>query len=47
VPRLARLDVPGVLHPVMGRGIERKKIFLNDTDRDDFIGRLPAVNSYQ
>jgi putative transposase len=27
----------------MGRGIERKKIFLNDTDRDDFIGRLSAL----
>ncbi len=24
----------------MGRGIERKKIFLNDIDRDDFIDRL-------
>jgi putative transposase len=43
MPRLARLDAPGVLHHVMGRGIERKKIFLNDTDRDDFIGRLSAL----
>jgi len=25
MPRLARLDAPGVLHHVMGRGIERKK----------------------
>jgi len=24
----------------MGRGIERRKIFLNTTDRDDFIARL-------
>ncbi len=30
MPRLARLDAPGVLHHVMGRGIGRKKIFLND-----------------
>ena len=33
------------LHPwdgavVMGRGIERKRIFLNNKDRDDFINRL-------
>jgi len=28
MPRLARLDAPGVLHHVMGRGIEKRKIFL-------------------
>ncbi|MFH1318465.1 MAG: transposase [Candidatus Omnitrophota bacterium] len=38
--RLARLDAPGVLHHVMGRGIERNEIFLNDEDRIDFIKRL-------
>ena len=27
----------------MGRGIERRKIFLSDIDRDDFIGRLLAL----
>ncbi|MCP4628830.1 MAG: hypothetical protein GY850_35780 [bacterium] len=27
----------------MGRGIERKKIFINDTDRNDFIDRLAAI----
>jgi len=27
---------------VMGRGIERKKIFRNNTDRNDFIDRLSA-----
>ena len=41
--RLARLDAPGVLHHVMGRGIEQKKIFLSDMDRNDFIGRLSAL----
>ena len=40
MPRLTRLDAPGVLHHVMGRGIEKKKIFLIDTDRNDFIKRL-------
>ncbi len=46
MPRLARLDAPGVLHHVMGRGIERRKIFLNKKDRKDFIDRLAelAVN---
>jgi len=27
MPKLARLDAPGVLHHVMGRGIERVKFF--------------------
>jgi len=43
MPRLARLDAPGVLHHVMGRGIERRKIFLSDIDRNDFIVRLSAL----
>ena len=43
MPRLARLDAPGVLHHVMGRGIERRKIFRNDIDRHDFIDRLSAL----
>ena len=32
MPRLARLDVPGVIHHVMIRGIERKKIFRYNKD---------------
>jgi len=40
MPRLARLDAPGVLHHVIGRGIERRKIFYKDKDREDFVGRL-------
>ena len=43
MPRLARLDAPGVLHHVMGRGIERKKIFYSDIDRNDFIDRLSSL----
>ncbi len=39
MPRSARLDAPGVLHHVMGRGIERRKIFLDDRDREDFLLR--------
>jgi len=40
MPRTARLDAPGVLHHVMIRGIERRKIFRNNKDREDFIERL-------
>ncbi|RPH52078.1 MAG: transposase [Desulfobacteraceae bacterium] len=43
MPRLGRLDAPGVLHHVMGRGIEKRKIFLGDEDRNDFIDRLSAL----
>jgi len=40
MPRVARLDTPGLLHHVMIRGIERRKIFRDDGDREDFIERL-------
>ena len=40
MPRLARLDAPGVLHHIMIRGIERRKIFLDNEDREDFLDRL-------
>ncbi len=43
MPRLARLDAPGVLHHVMGRGIEGRKIFHSDIDRNDFIDRLSTM----
>ena len=40
MPRKSRIDVPGALHHIIGRGIERSKIFLNDEDRNDFLDRL-------
>lgn len=43
MPRLARLDAPSVLHHVMGRGIEKRNIFFNDRDRNDFIDRLSKL----
>jgi len=43
MPRLARLDAHGVLHHVMGRGIEGSKIYLSDIDRNDFIDRLSTM----
>ena len=43
MPRIARLDTPGLLHHVMIRGIERRKIFNDDTDRENFIERLSTL----
>ena len=40
MPRKARIDAPGALHHIICRGIERRKIFPDDTDRDEFIRRL-------
>ena len=40
MPRQPRLDAPGALHHVMGRGIERTNIFRTDRDRHDFLNRL-------
>ena len=40
MPRQARIDAPGALQHIIIRGIERKAIFRNDTDREDFIDRL-------
>ena len=39
MPRLARLDAPGVLHHVMGRGIERKRKFFM---KEYFL--IPSIN---
>jgi REP element-mobilizing transposase RayT len=43
MPRQSRIDAPGALHHVIVRGIERRKIFLNDPDSYDFLDRLGAV----
>jgi REP element-mobilizing transposase RayT len=40
MPRLARIDTPGLLQHVIIRGIERRKIFRNRNDYSDFIERL-------
>ena len=44
MPRQARLDAPGTLHHVIGRGIERSEIFRNDFDRPDFLGRVEGLS---
>jgi len=43
MPRLARLDAPGLLQHVMARGIERRKIFKDDQDRKSFLERLAII----
>jgi len=43
MPRIARLDTPGLLHHVMIRGIERRKIFNDDKDRENFLDRLSVL----
>ena len=43
MPRQPRLDAPETLHHVMVRGIERRVIFRDDTDRVDFVARLATL----
>jgi putative transposase len=43
MPRQPRLDAPGALHHVMARGIERKRIFKNKLDKEDFLKRLAEL----
>ena len=45
MPRQARLDIPGTLHHVIVRGIERKKILTDDQDRRDFVSRMGTIAS--
>jgi len=40
MPRQARLDIPGALHHIMVRGINRSPIFLDDQDKQRFLDRL-------
>jgi REP element-mobilizing transposase RayT len=43
MPRLAHLVAPGVLHHIIIRGIERKKIFTDKSDQKNFVGRLARL----
>ncbi len=38
--RRKRLDLPGTLHHVIIRGIERRPIVDDDKDRENFVSRL-------
>ena len=41
--RKSRIDTPGALHHIIARGIDRKNIFKDDKDRDNFLERLGAI----
>jgi len=41
--RQPRLDAPGTLHYVIGRGIEGSKIFRKQGDREDFLDRIAKL----
>jgi putative transposase len=43
MPRAARLDAPGVLHHIIIRGIERRKIFRDAKDRENLLERLGSL----
>ena len=43
MPRKARIDAPGALQHIIIRGIERKRIFFDDRDRNDFLDRLGDI----
>ena len=40
MPRQARLGVPGALHHIIVRGIDKSKIFKDDQDKAEFLERL-------
>lgn len=43
MPRKARIDIPGLLQHVIVRGIERRKIFRNDSDYGMFVSRFSSL----
>ena len=43
MPRKARIDTDRALHHIICRGIERKEIFKDDIDRNNFVHRLGII----
>jgi len=43
MPRKSRIDGPGTLHHIIFRGIERYRIFKDDSDRDNLLRRLCGI----
>ena len=41
--RKARIDAPGAVHHIIIHGIERKEIFNDDFDRNNFLDRLGKI----
>jgi REP element-mobilizing transposase RayT len=45
MPHTARIDAPGAMRHIMAQGIERREIFRNDDDRNEFLERLEFILS--
>jgi len=45
MPRHKRIDIPGAVHHVIVRGLNRQDIFLDDMDRSNFLRRLETALS--
>jgi putative transposase len=45
MPRQPRLDTPGALHHIIARGNERRKIFEDKRDCEEFLVRLEDILS--
>ncbi len=45
MPRKARIDASGALHHIIIRGIERKAIFKDTADRENFFERFGRIIS--
>jgi len=43
MPRKSRIDAPGALHHITARGIERCRIFKDQTDRNNFLDRFGEI----
>lgn len=43
MPRISRIDAPGLLQHVIVRGIEKRVIFIDDEDRQDFSRRMAKL----
>jgi len=43
MPRKSRIDAPGALHHIIARGIERRDVFKDDFDRNNFLKRLGTI----
>ncbi len=43
MPRRSRIDAPGALHHIIAGGIEKGKIFRDDSDRNNFLERLGEI----
>jgi hypothetical protein len=43
MPRQSRIDAPDALHHIMVREIERREIFRDNKDKDNFVERLGNI----